>query len=65
MPDMLHTGPYSEETLTIQKLRDFIASSGYEIIGEHEEEYLHGPGMPPGSPKDYYTIIRYRVRKAG
>lgn len=27
-------------------------------------EYLRGPGMPFVSPKDYWTIIRYRVMKA-
>ncbi len=34
--------------------------------GEHEEEYLKGPGMfGTGGPEKYLTIIRYRLKKAG
>ena len=64
--EILHVGPYSEETPTIERLHAFIGVSGYEIRGDHEEEYLRGPGMPfiRVSPEDYYTIIRYQVRKA-
>lgn len=61
--EILHLGPYDTEPTTIQKLTDFIAAQGYEIAGLHEEEYLRGPGMPFVSPKDYYTIIRYPVKK--
>ncbi|MEW6516850.1 MAG: GyrI-like domain-containing protein [candidate division FCPU426 bacterium] len=61
--EILHVGPYDTESETIQKLTDYIAAQGYEIAGPHEEEYLRGPGMPFTSPKDYYTIIRYQVRK--
>jgi effector-binding domain-containing protein len=63
--EILHLGPYATETPTIRKLEDFIKARGYEVVGEHEEEYLKGPGMPFVKPKDYWTIIRYRVRKAG
>jgi hypothetical protein len=35
---------------------------GYAAVGPHEEECLKGPGMAPG-PDDYWTIIRYQVRK--
>jgi hypothetical protein len=64
--EILHVGPYSEEEPTIQRLHAFIESQGYEIAGDHEEEYLRGPGMPfiRVRPEDYYTIIRYQVRKA-
>ena len=35
------------------------------MVGEHEEEYLRGPGMfSKGDPEKYLTIIRYRVKKA-
>jgi hypothetical protein len=62
--EILHVGPYAEERATIEKLRAFIEKRGYEIIGPHEEEYLKGPGVfLRGDPKDYYTILRYRVRK--
>ena len=60
--EILHVGPYSEETPTILKLHDFIRESGYVIAGPHEEEYLKGPGMAAG-PADYWTIVRYQVRK--
>lgn len=63
--EILHIGPYSEEPPTIQRLHEFIEENGYEWIeGEHEEEYLKGPGMFfKGNPKNYYTIIRHRIKK--
>jgi hypothetical protein len=60
--EILHVGPYSEETPTIERLFAFIADQGYEIAGPHEEEYLRGPESGPDSSK-YMTIIRYQVRK--
>jgi len=62
--EILHVGPYGAETPTIEKLHRFIQSQGYRIIGEHEEEYIKGPGMFfSGDPAGYYTIIRYRIAK--
>jgi effector-binding domain-containing protein len=61
---VLHVGPYTAEAPTIDRLHQFIQLQGYGIVGEHEEEYLRGPGMfGPGNPADYYTLIRYRVQK--
>lgn len=54
---VLHEGPYSEEPGTVQRLHAFVAASGYEIVGPHEEEYLTRPGA-----KVQKTLIRYRVR---
>ena len=54
---ILHIGGYAEETPTILQLHDYIAEQGYEIVGEHEEEYQSRPDAK--SPK---TVIRYRVR---
>jgi hypothetical protein len=60
--EILHVGPYGEETVTIEKLLKFIADSGHKTAGEHEEEYLKGPGMIfRGDPEKYLTIIRYPV----
>ncbi|MBN2445076.1 MAG: hypothetical protein JXJ04_27215, partial [Spirochaetales bacterium] len=56
-------GPYEAEVPTIEKLEAFIKEQGYSIIGDHEEEYLKGPGMGFVNPRDYYTIIRYRITK--
>ncbi len=62
--EILHVGPYANETPTIQKLHQFLKQQGYEIAGYHEEEYLRGPGMfSKGDPEKYMTIIRYRVKK--
>lgn len=62
--EILHIGPYSAETPTIQRLHDFIKAKGYRIIGEHEEDYIKGPSMfGPGDPNKYYTIIRYQIVK--
>jgi len=63
--EVLHVGPYDREQPTIARLTGFIKDCGYEIVGEHEEEYLKGPGMfSAGNPEKYLTIIRYRVKKA-
>ncbi|MEN6337789.1 MAG: hypothetical protein ABFE01_26335 [Phycisphaerales bacterium] len=63
--EILHVGPYSREEPTIRRLTDFIKDSGYAIVGEHEEEYVKGPGVwSRGDPEKYLTIIRYRVKKA-
>ena len=55
---ILHLGSYDEEEANINRLHEFIADSGYEIAGMHEEEYLTRP-----SAKVPKTIIRYPVRK--
>jgi hypothetical protein len=61
--EILHKGPYAAEDTTVQKLRKYIAVQGYEISGDHEEEYLKGPGFLPTDPAKYLTIIRYQVRR--
>ncbi|HOD53810.1 MAG TPA: GyrI-like domain-containing protein [Candidatus Cloacimonadota bacterium] len=63
--EILHTGPYDTEKQTVDRLKAFIQTEGYQIIGEHEEEYLKGPGMfGKGNPEKYMTIIRYRIVKS-
>ncbi|MDP2984459.1 MAG: GyrI-like domain-containing protein [Candidatus Latescibacter sp.] len=65
MAEILHIGPYDREEPAITRLTAFIKDKGYSIVGDHEEEYLKGPGMfSKGNPEKYYTIIRYRVEKA-
>jgi hypothetical protein len=62
--EILHSGPYSEEVSSIEKLQQFIQAQGYAVVGVHEEEYLKGPGFfGRGDPKKYQTLIRYRVEK--
>ena len=61
---ILHIGSYETETPAIEELKKFIEDQGYEIAGMHEEDYLKGPTMfGPGNPDEYYTIIRYQVKK--
>lgn len=55
---VLHLGPYDQEGPNIERLHAFIAEQGYEIAGDHEEEYLTSP-----KAKVMKTIIRYSVRK--
>ena len=62
--EILHIGPYTKEEPTIKRLMDFLSEQGYEIAGNHEEEYIKGPTMyGPGNPEKYVTIIRYQVKK--
>ncbi len=62
--EILHVGSYDTELPTIARLEELIRSEGYVISGEHEEEYLRGPGTPLARPQGYCTVIRYPVRKA-
>jgi hypothetical protein len=63
--EILHVGPYDKEEPTVKVLTGYITRQGYKITGEHEEDYIKGPGMfGPGNPEKYLTIIRYRVEKA-
>jgi hypothetical protein len=55
---ILHLGAYDQEQPTVERLHQFIEDSGYEIAGDHEEEYLTSPDA-----KVIKTIIRYPVRK--
>ena len=53
---VVHVGPYDTEGETVARLQEFIAESGHEISGPHEEEYLTPPEAKPQR-----TVIRYRV----
>jgi len=55
---ILHIGSYAEEGPTVERLHKFIEESGYQIAGDHEEEYLTTPDAKV--PK---TLIRYAVKK--
>jgi hypothetical protein len=55
---ILHLGPYDQETKTIERLHQFIMANGYEIAGPHEEEYQSKPDA-----KVIKTLIRYQVKK--
>ena len=55
---ILHLGPYDQETKTVERLQQFITANGYEIVGPHEEEYQSKPDA-----KTIKTLIRYQLRK--
>jgi len=55
---ILHLGPYDQETESIERLHQFITTSGYEIAGPHEEEYRSKPDA-----KVIKTLIRYQVKE--
>jgi len=55
---ILHIGAYDQEQPTVERLHRFIADSGYEIAGVHEEEYLTNPDA-----KVIKTTIRYPIKK--
>jgi hypothetical protein len=60
--EILHVGRYDAEEADIERLVRFVASRGYHVVGDHEEEYVKGPGMLfAGDPDKYLTIIRLRV----
>jgi hypothetical protein len=62
--EVLHVGPYSSEEPDIRRLHAFVRSNGYRVVGDHEEEYVRGPGMIfAGDANKYLTIIRVRVEK--
>jgi hypothetical protein len=63
--EIMHVGPYSAEQPDIERLLRFIDSQGYRVVGDHEEEYVKGPGMFfAGDPDKYLTIVRLRVEKS-
>ena len=62
--EILHVGSYNAEQPDIERLLSFINSQGWRVVGDHEEEYVKGPGMFfAGNPDGYLTIIRLRVEK--
>jgi hypothetical protein len=57
---ILHVGPYAEETATIETLRAFIADEGRTARGRHHEIYLSVPGRT--KPERMKTLLRQPVR---
>lgn len=59
---ILHVGPYGDETETIRRLLSFVDEAGYEPSGRHHEIYLSDPDRTP--PERLRTIIRYPIAPA-
>lgn len=58
---MLHVGPYENESETVTVMKDFAADQGLELHGRHHEIYLSDPRRVP--PDRLKTILRIPVRK--
>ena len=56
---VLHVGPYHEETATISRLLEHVRDHGRRATGRHHEIYLSNPSRT--APDKLKTIIRYGV----
>lgn len=59
---MLHIGPYTSETTTIEKMMAYAREQHLDFHGLHHELYLSDPRRVP--PERLKTILRMPVRKA-
>jgi len=59
---ILHLGPYADETPTVERLFAFAEETGYDITGDHHEIYLGDPNR--AAAEKLKTVLRYGVRKA-
>ena len=57
---LMHRGPYNQETANIQRLHDYVAETGRNLWGAHHEIYLSDPGRT--KPENMKTIIRQPMR---
>ena len=57
---LLHVGPYADETPTVERLRAFAEAKGLEFAGAHHEIYLGDPDR--ASTAKLKTGLRYPVR---
>ena len=60
---ILHVGPYADETPTVRRLLAFASERGFETAGSHHEIYLNDPNRT--APEKLKTVLRYPVRKGG
>ena len=60
---VLHIGPYSDETPTINTLHQWVEDNGYRLRGYHHEIYLSDPRR--SKPENLKTIIRHPLDELG
>jgi len=58
---IMHIGPYSAESSTIEKLHNFAKNQGYNLRGNHHEIYLSDPRK--SAPEKMKTILRHPIQK--
>ncbi len=56
---VMHLGPYAEESSTLLRMGEFAASNGYTFIGRHHEIYLGDPRT--SKPQNLKTVLRHPV----
>lgn len=59
---MLHVGPYEQESVTLERMREWLTGEGWTPHGRHHEIYLSDPRRV--APEKLRTILRLPVRKA-
>ena len=62
----MHLGPYATEPATVERMRAFAASEGYEDLvgragGKHHEIYMGDPRK--AKPEKLKTILRHPIRR--
>jgi len=57
---LLHVGPYADETPTVERLGAFAEAKGLEFAGAHHEIYLDDPGR--AAQEKLKTVLRRAVR---
>lgn len=58
---MLHIGPFSEESVSLKKMDDFMRQHGWQMNGRHHEIYLSD--YRKTAPEKLKTILRHPVKK--
>jgi hypothetical protein len=58
---IMHIGPYSEDTPTINKLHQWVDEQGYRLRDKHHEIYMSDPRRT--APEKLKTIIRHPVER--
>jgi len=58
---VMHIGPYDQETPTIERMLTFAAEQGYRVAGKHHEIYIGDPNR--SAPEKLRTVVRYPVTR--
>ncbi len=59
---MMHVGPYSTESATIEKIREFMKLNNCSSNGRHHEDYLGDARL--AAPSKLRTILRHPIKRA-
>lgn len=57
---IMHIGPFSEESPNIERIHQFIESHGYKRVGKHHEIYLSD--IRKTAPQKWKTVIRQAMQ---